>query len=186
MSTYFPFTPDYLAKRDVKRESLLQELNLAYCELISILLLALHGTGAANQTRSINSKAKNVPFLDTQIDRVGNYLVDCLLGEVRVVHFAEAAVSIQQSAVLGQTSRQPLTASTYSALLPTLWSLLNQSIAEPARVSSVPSQVLRALLEHTKRLPNNSSLKLPAVEFVGQIWLVGVALLLSSYCHTKH
>ena len=119
-----------------------QDLNLYYCELASLIALAT-GPDASSQTR----RAKKKDTLTAQTERVRTYIIQLLHGEP----------------VAGQQLARALSPSAYTALLPTVWSLLNAPEAD---------DVLAALLDHAISVPSKTPLKLPTVAFVGRLVLV--------------
>ncbi|KAL1670606.1 hypothetical protein GGF50DRAFT_93474 [Schizophyllum commune] len=140
MSPYFPFTP--ASSKDLKLQKAFQDLNLYYCELASLIALAT-GPDAASQTR----RPKKKDTLTAQTERVRTYIIQVLHGEP----------------VAGQQLARALSPSAYTALLPTVWSLLNAPEAD---------DVLAALLDHAISVPSKTPLKLPTVAFVGRLVLL--------------
>ncbi|KAI4528833.1 hypothetical protein K525DRAFT_284356 [Schizophyllum commune Loenen D] len=140
MSPYFPFTP--ASSKDLKLQKAFQDLNLYYCELASLIALAT-GPDAASQTRPPKKK----DTLTAQTERVRTYIIQVLHGEP----------------VAGQQLARALSPSAYTALLPTVWSLLNAPEAD---------DVLAALLDHAISVPSKTPLKLPTVAFVGRLVLL--------------
>lgn len=88
--------------------------------------------------------------LAKQTALVSDYVVRCLRGEV--------------TSALNPMG-QRLTLATYVAILPTLWSLLND-----AEVAS--NTIWNALLEHATQISSNSALKKASIEFIARIVLV--------------
>ncbi|KAL1753301.1 hypothetical protein FB107DRAFT_264484 [Schizophyllum commune] len=140
MSPYFPFTP--ASSKDLKLQKAFQDLNLYYCELASLIALAT-GPDASSQTR----RPKKKDTLSAQTERVRTYIIQLLHGEP----------------VAGQQLARALSPSAYTALLPTVWSLLNAPEADG---------VLAALLDHAINVPSKTPLKLPTVAFVGRLVLL--------------
>lgn len=75
----------------------------------------------------------------------------------------------------------------YMALLPTIWSLLNQPSPNARQISS---NVLRAMLEHATKTSSKSAVKKPTLEFVARLVLVSLSLVKFclqrlSYLHLK-
>lgn len=143
-------------------EQMMQGLNVIFCELTSLLVLASQNTVHSRPNRS--GKPKRAPGgsslirdvedkLSIQTLRVGEYIVQLLLGE---------PVSSSQ---LGR----PLTPAAYLALLPTVWSLLNNPIAGDHNVAR---NVLQATLDHASRTSSKSALKPLTIEFVSRLVLV--------------
>uniref|UniRef100_D8PQT0 Pre-rRNA-processing protein n=1 Tax=Schizophyllum commune (strain H4-8 / FGSC 9210) TaxID=578458 RepID=D8PQT0_SCHCM len=119
-----------------------QDLNLYYCELASLIALAT-GPDASSQTR----RSKKKDTLTAQTERVRTYIIQLLHGEP----------------VAGQQLARALSPSAYTALLPTVWSLLNAPEAD---------DVLAALLDHAISVPSKTPLKLSTVAFVGRLVLL--------------
>jgi len=71
----------------------------------------------------------------------------------------------------GQNTSIPssLTADVYLALLPTIWTVINDPYPEP---SSHVNGVLQALLEHASKTPSKSRTKHITIEFVARLLLV--------------
>ncbi|KDQ20313.1 hypothetical protein BOTBODRAFT_27733 [Botryobasidium botryosum FD-172 SS1] len=157
MSPYFPFGVDELYQRDLKSEQLLQGLNLSYCELTSLLVLA------SEASASLKGKAKAAnEKLTAQAQRVAEYVVKALKGEL---------VSISQP--MGQA----LSAGAYTSLLPTIWSLINQPHGDPGQVRplhdpNISRTVLQAALEHYSRTGFSSAVKKTAAEFIARLFLL--------------
>lgn len=173
MTTYFPFRPTTVTNRDIKVslippiwstclltvlpglkvEQSIQDLNLIYCELTSLLVLASYARPSNNpharretsrQTQTHLQASEEV--LSIQAERVSEYVIQLLRGEAST------------SSPLGR----PLTSSAYTALLPTIWSLLNRR----------SSGVLRAMLEHATKTSSKSAVKKSTIEFVARLVLV--------------
>ena len=86
-------------------------------------------------------------MITAQTERVRTYIIQLLHGKP----------------VAGQQLARALSPSAYTALLPTVWSLLNAPEAD---------DVLAALLDHAISVPSKTPLKLPTVAFVGRLVLV--------------
>ena len=156
MTTYFPFRPDIISHRDFKVDQSFQELNIMYCELTSLLVLISNdrpigksrGNSRANSTHKFNGA------LLVQAQRVSGYVIELLRGE-------PAAGSSQ----LGR----PLSFDTYSALLPTIWSLVNQG-------SPTSGDIFQATLNHAIKTSSKSAVKSSTIEFVARIALVSYSI----------
>jgi len=157
MSPYFPFGVDELYRRDLKSEQLLQGLNLSYCELTSLLVLASQASlSSKGKARVANDK------LTAQAQRVAEYVVKALKGEL-----------VSASQPMGQT----LSASAYASLLPTIWSLINQPHGGLGQIQSlrdpdVSRTVLQAVLEHYSHTGFGSAVKKAAAEFIARLFLL--------------
>ncbi|KAI0931972.1 hypothetical protein AcV5_004663 [Taiwanofungus camphoratus] len=172
---YFPFEPggSSMAKRDIKVEQAFQDLNLTFCELTALLMLASPESADVShpQLRSRRGKGqRHAPRTATtaptstspllQVSRVSKYIVQLLRGE------APSGPS--------QTSlARPLTPAAYSALLPTTWSLLNgHSRNHMTGQDQTPSSVLRAVIEHAIHVSSGSVVKRVSVDFIGRLILL--------------
>ncbi len=177
LSPYFPFTitgPSTM-RRDMKTEQAFQDLNLIFCELSSFLLLASqrhpsHKPMAQGKTlQSGKSKragvtAASMSAVQTrQIERVSAYIAQLLQGQ------PSAGV---QSSLLRQVTPQA-----YSAVLPTIWCLLNGQTPDLAGSSEL---LFAVVLEHATRASSASVVKRLTVDFIGRLVLVRVRALVSS------
>jgi pre-rRNA-processing protein IPI1 len=94
-----------------------------------------------------------------QTERVSEYVIQLLRGE----------------ALSGSQVGRLLTPAGYTALLPTIWSLLNQPLANEHQTSS---DVLQAMLEHATKTSSNSVVKKLGIEFVARLALVSLPALI--------
>jgi len=153
MAPYFPFGDNAITMLDVKTSTAMQNLNLAYCELMSMMVVS-EETATPHRNTSSKGKAKAKVLdaaLSSQIEKVGEYVVRSLRGEVSTP---------------GRPLGQPISATSYLALLPTIWSLLDH------RQGTVSPNTVAALLEHSTRTGSASSVKRLAIEFVGRLILL--------------
>ncbi|KZP31318.1 hypothetical protein FIBSPDRAFT_945334 [Athelia psychrophila] len=157
MSTYFPFRPN-MASRDIKIEQIFQDLNLIYCELTSLLILASNARlisrpnrGKGRQTQTLSQTQEGV--LSLQVGRACEYVTQLLRGE---------------ASTASQISR-PIPNAAYRALLPIIWSLLNQTSLNDQRVAA---GVLEAALEHATTVSSISAVKKSSVEFLARLVLL--------------
>ncbi|KAH7911965.1 hypothetical protein BJ138DRAFT_1005493 [Hygrophoropsis aurantiaca] len=172
MAGYFPFKP---ATRDAKarlyplqdsRNPLtlkFQNLNVIYCELTSLLVLATsrprrqatNHLRPARKTLSSDSSSDTIVHdakLSAQAEHVRSYVIRLLCGK----------------GDLGAQLPRPLTSAMYMALLPTVWTLLNQRLGTDCSDSSVTI----TLLEHAIRTSSSSANKRLTIEFVARIALL--------------
>ncbi|EMD42224.1 hypothetical protein CERSUDRAFT_110758 [Gelatoporia subvermispora B] len=170
LSPYFPFTVSGIgnARRDIKVEQTFQELNLIYCELASFLLLVSPSLAQDHRGSQGKAKAKSSRLAlassaasasDLHVSRVSEYVVRIIRGE--------PLPGASQT-----TLSRSITPSTYTALLPTIWSL----ISSPPRAHAeddTSANVLRVVLEHAIKASSTSAVKKPTVEFVGRLILLG-------------
>lgn len=156
MTTYFPFRPSAVSTREIKVEQSFQELNIIYCELISLLVLISHNrpVGKSRGKARATTHSKSDGALSIQAQRVSDYVTELLRGE-----------PVGGSSQLGQ----PLSSEAYVALLPTIWSLVNQG--SPNESSTVDGIIL-ATLNHAIKTSSKSAVKSSTVEFVARIVLV--------------
>ena len=143
----------------MKVEQSFQDLNLIYCELTSLLVLASTKNSRTSRGKSRQTQVAfqaSEAVLSLQAERVSEYVIQLLRGE---------ASSRSQ---LGR----PLTPMAYTALLPTVWSLLNQPSPNERQISSV---VLQTMLEHAINTSSNSAVKKLGIEFVARLVLVSHA-----------
>lgn len=149
-------------------------MNLIYCELFSLRSFAssvqsdffrINRGAAAPKRRKINHQDDQVPAahanVDKQTRRVREHVIRSLRGQ--------AAPGISGS---NRPLGFSLTVQTYTALLPTLWWLLNQ----PDDASEDVSEVLLAVLEHATKSGSTSGVKAAATELVARIVLVRAAV----------
>ncbi|KAJ6575217.1 hypothetical protein B0H19DRAFT_1127709 [Mycena capillaripes] len=149
MFPYFPFKLN--GSREIKAEQIFQALNLMFCELTSLLVLT--SESMPNRRGKQLAPGKSKDSLQVQTERVSEHVVQLLRGE---------SLSTSQ---LGR----PLTPTAYSALLPTIWSLVNN--ANPS-LRAVSSEVLRATVEHASKVSSKSALKQITIEFIARIVLL--------------
>jgi pre-rRNA-processing protein IPI1 len=146
-------------------EQACQDLNVIFCELTSFLVLTSQTQLSIRMTRGGNSRqvhrshSQSTNFKDNlsiQTERVSEYVIQLLRGE---------AVATSQ---LGHS----LTPASYIALLPTIWSLLNN----PTWIHrDLSNSVLQAILDHAFKVASKSALKKPTIEFVARVVLVSMS-----------
>lgn len=158
MAVYFPFTADW-GKRDIMIEKTLQGLNLTFCELTSLLTLN-HAKRLLSNPRSRSSKSKeksvqkSTPLVSLPLDRVSGYIYRLLAGGVDVMDGLS----------------RPLTATAYSALLPTLWSLVSK--IGGCSGGDVGEETVKVTVDHAMRIGSMNGSKRATVEFVGRLMLL--------------
>ncbi|KAH9966572.1 hypothetical protein BC827DRAFT_1124143 [Russula dissimulans] len=151
MAPYFPFLPSPLVRRDI--EQALQDLNVIYCELTSLIILAY-------TTRDVilsNTKRRDGRSLRIQISQVKDYVARLLSGVQMASHLVG----------------RPITAQDYVALFPTLWMLLN-SMSEHSDVDN-GVDIFRALLDHSMQVSSAAAAKRPTVDFLARLTLLDTA-----------
>ena len=140
-------------------EQVLQDLNIIFCELVSLQTLTGGHHGVSHRTSRGRSRTTNPSILgstnawSTQTLRVGDYILQLLRGE---------GVTPSQ---LGK----PLTRDAYIALLPSIWALLN-STREDLHEMSVA--VLHSIIDLSIRTSCKSALKTLTIEFIARLVLV--------------
>jgi len=148
-----------LIKKSFKSAENFQALNLIYCELMSFLALRSKST-STNPGRSL--KPTNTPTM--QVSMVSDYITKSLRG---------------QNTSISQISSSS-TAGVYLALLPSIWTAINDPYPE---LSSHVSGVLQALLEHASKAPSKSRMKQITIEFVARLFLVSLCELKMNSLH---
>lgn len=144
-------------------EQALQDLSVIYCELASLLVLVSHRSGTrvvrrgnrfgASRLKSWSSLKHQFSF-ESQAEFVKSYVIRLLNGD----------------GGSGAQLPRPISAAMYTALLPTIWALLNQR--GETRAEGEPSPVLVATLDHAMRTSSGSAVKRLTVEFIGRLLLV--------------
>jgi len=134
-----------------------------YCELTSLLVLVSHpsGTRAAHRGnrfgvsrfKSLSTLKNHFPF-DLQADLVKSYVIRLLQGD----------------GGSGAQLPRPISAAMYSALLPTIWAMLNKR-GENVRQRE-PSSVLGATIDHAMRTTSGSAVKRLTIDFIGRLLLL--------------
>ncbi|KAJ7837515.1 hypothetical protein B0H14DRAFT_2790969 [Mycena olivaceomarginata] len=145
MAPYFPFRLN--GSREIKAEQIFQALNLIFCELTSLLVLTSERTPHRRGKQPTQGESKD--SLQLQTGLVSQHVVQLLKGE---------SLSTSQ---LGR----PLTPAAYTALLPTIWALINAK-------SDSSGDVLRATIEHARTVSSKSALKQITLEFVARVVLL--------------
>jgi len=92
-------------------------------------------------------------ILTMQVSMVSDYIIKLLRGQNTSITRIPSSV----------------TASVYLALLPSIWTVINDSYPE---LSSHVTDVLQALLEHASQTPSKSRTKHITIEFVARLFLV--------------
>ncbi|KAI9572897.1 Rix1 complex component [Boletus coccyginus] len=168
LAGYFPFSP---AHREAKAsawnssamqvEQSFQDLSVIYCELTSLLVLVSHQSGTRNIIHRGNRlrAPRHKPLSPlksrfSQADLVESYVIRLLQGD----------------GGSGAQLPRPISAVVYTALLPTIWALLNQRSGQ--QPEKEPSSVLVAVLGHAMRTTPGSAVKRLTVEFVGRLLLL--------------
>ncbi|KAF7320428.1 Ipi1-N domain-containing protein [Mycena kentingensis (nom. inval.)] len=148
MTPYFPFRLN--GTRDIKTEQAFQSLNLIYCELSSLVVLTAAGISTRPSKRAA-ARGKDTTLQQTE--RVSAYVIQLLRGEAT------------GSSQLGR----PLTPDAYLALLPTIWSLVNNPDPDARHMAR---DVILAVIDHGRKVPSKSAVKQMTLEFVARILLL--------------
>lgn len=140
-------------------EQTLQGLNLIFCELTSLLTLRNAellppNPGSRNHKSKEKSIQKSISVASLPVDRVKQYVSRLLAGE------ASGADGLAR----------PLTLDAYSALLPTLWSLVNNVGGSSG--GGVGEETVEVVVDHAMRIGSMGASKRATVEFVGRLMLV--------------
>ncbi|KAH9063528.1 hypothetical protein EDB87DRAFT_1673571 [Lactarius vividus] len=149
MAPYFPFLSSPLVKRDVQIEQTLQDLNIVFCELTSLLVLAC----SAQPVVQSNSKKRDGTSVQAQISQVKDFVACLLRGVSRSPN----------------TVGRQITAQEYMALLPTLWMLLNSNLDCGA---DEDIDILCVLLDHARQVSSTAIAKRPTLDFVVRLILL--------------
>ncbi|KAI0273534.1 hypothetical protein BC834DRAFT_921576 [Gloeopeniophorella convolvens] len=147
MSPHFPFRPNPLARREIQVEQAFQELNVVFCELTSLLILS-------QTTQQATSRKHSVKAIQTQISQVKDFVTQLLRGVP------------SSSQLVGR----PIAAQEYTALLPTLWMLLNSDSTDDS--VDEDHDVLGAVLDHALRVSSAAAAKRPTINFLVRLVLL--------------
>ncbi|KAG1755203.1 uncharacterized protein EDB91DRAFT_1242401 [Suillus paluster] len=165
MTGYFPFRP---ARREMKVEHAFQELNVIYCELTALLVLLFFRRQLGDISRKSRSQFPRLSASSSQVKHEGKLTLQAGLVRTYVTRLllGEDDSSAQIS--------KPLIPTMYTALLPTIWALLNQPKESQMRTRGETHShtVLSAMLDHAIRTPSSSAVKVLTVEFVARILLL--------------
>ncbi|KAG6819451.1 hypothetical protein H0H93_011800, partial [Arthromyces matolae] len=161
MTPYFPF--NLSGVKDIKAEQAFQDLNLIFCELTSLLLLAtnaeasrLKRRGKTRQTNNGSNFNKGNNQLTIQTQRVSEYILQILGGQ----------------AAGGTQLGRALTPAAYVSLLPAIWGLMNNITTSSTQQESTKSAILDAVISHSLKTSSKSSLKRVTIEFVARLVLL--------------
>ncbi|EGO01885.1 hypothetical protein SERLA73DRAFT_71044 [Serpula lacrymans var. lacrymans S7.3] len=170
MTPYFPFKP---AHRDMKMEQVFQDLNIIYCELTSLLNISSHWRSPESNQR------KNLG----RTGRKGNTKRDAFHGlsqtpdrklSMQAQAVSSYIIQLLQCDFTSNALARPLTTTAYAAILPTIWSLLNQPVGlhSEQEATSIPETVLSATLEHAMKTSSKAAVKRWTIEFIARISLL--------------
>ncbi|KAI0256601.1 hypothetical protein BJV78DRAFT_292526 [Lactifluus subvellereus] len=153
MAPYFPFLPSPLVRRDVQIEQALQDLNIAFCELTSLLILAY----STQHVAPSNSKKRDGMSIQKQVSQVQSYVARMLRG----------------ASISSHTVARRITAQDYMAVLPTIWMLLNSNLVHSGVDEDVDT--LSALLDHALQVSSTATAKRATVDFLVRLILLETA-----------
>ncbi|KAG0708942.1 hypothetical protein DFH29DRAFT_889805 [Suillus ampliporus] len=165
MTGYFPFRP---ARRDIKVEHAFQDLNVIYCELTALLVLVSFRRQLGDISRKTRSQTPRLSASSSQVKHEGKLALQAGLVRTYVTRLL-----LGEDNSSAQISR-PLIPTMYTALLPTIWALLNQPKESHMRTQDEAHShtVLSATLDHAIRTTSSSAVKVLTVEFVARILLL--------------
>ncbi|GAA6059787.1 hypothetical protein JCM10212_003682 [Sporobolomyces blumeae] len=166
---YFPFGSDELHERTRPEEEQLLQLNLTFAELVSLLVLSEEqGGSAAPSTRGGGSgdagdrKKKDAKkAAKAQGDASKMSLV---LSTVQT--WVSSALLCTLTTTSHPLGLPPLSVEAFTALEPTLWSLLNQKDREGVE------QVWKAVLDGWSKMPREGEARRRAFEFIARAILI--------------
>ncbi|TFK41082.1 hypothetical protein BDQ12DRAFT_678857 [Crucibulum laeve] len=154
MTPYFPFRLS--GSRDIKLEQAFQDLNLIFCELTSLLIISAQN-GLSQQGRRGKSR-----HAARSTHRFKNTL------SIQMFAVSAYVIKLLRNGTGSQVS-QPLSPLAYIALLPTIWALLNNPIANHKETAT---DVLQATAEHAIKTFSKSPCKRMTIEFISRLILL--------------
>jgi len=157
MGAYFPFGSDELGRKTNGADGKLQNLNIAYCELVSLLFLTAQTSDAPSSKRSSHSNAKSELRAAASSGRLSAQLS-------HVKRYIAGLMANSKTAVL-PLSGPTLNPHTYIELLPSIWSLL---LASSAVREEAEEPILHTLVRHFISLSATSGVKKVAFEFISE------------------
>jgi pre-rRNA-processing protein IPI1 len=131
-------------------EQTLQDLNIVYCELTSLLIL----THTTQHVAPSNSKRRDGNTIAIQTSQVKDYIARLLSGISLSTHMAGRHITAQD----------------YVALLPTLWILINSSVKHDSEDGG--ADTLSVLLDHGLQVSSTAAVKRPTADFLARLILV--------------
>ncbi|CAD6957328.1 unnamed protein product [Tilletia laevis] len=127
LAPYFPFSEHIpgASSRTPQQTEEIVEMELAYAEVVALCMFCLDSNTAEGAERREGRSAKGTgkrkasmrEMLLHQLDDVGEYIIETLLGE--------RPASAGMSGKLGGAITAPLSSATFAELLPTIWLLMN-------------------------------------------------------------
>jgi pre-rRNA-processing protein IPI1 len=131
-------------------EQALQDLNVVFCELTSLLILAY----STQQVAPRNSKGRDSMSIEKLVSLVKSYVARLLRGASTSSHSVGWRITAQD----------------YMALLPTVWMLLSSDLSHSGIGED---DTLGALLDHALQVSSASAIKRSTVDFLVRLTLVG-------------
>jgi pre-rRNA-processing protein IPI1 len=129
----------------------LQDLNVVFCELTSLLILAY----STQQVAPRNSKGRDSMSIEKLVSQVKSYVARLLRGASMSSHSVGRRITTQD----------------YMALLPTVWMLLSSSLSHSGIDEDIDT--LGALLDHALQVSSAAAIKRSTVDFLVRLMLVG-------------
>ncbi|EKM61169.1 uncharacterized protein PHACADRAFT_247608 [Phanerochaete carnosa HHB-10118-sp] len=164
MAPYFPFTVHLspVARRELKTEQTLQDINLIFCQLTSTLMLKTSketqiAAGLRHPVKDSAYSKQSSRVIETLVQRVGDYTVQLLRGE---------APDRPDGQSLGL---KPITPATYASLLPTVWALISGPGGDFAE------HVTQACVIHGTKASSMSAVKRHTIDFIGRLLFLETA-----------
>lgn len=153
----------------LKSAQVVQEMNVVFCELVSLLTLANVRRDRQPSLPSISPRSRR-SIIDTPLmDQIFRYIISFLRGQGR----NELGVG------------RPLTPGFYTALSPSVWAFLYISSCggnlPTNEGGDKGNDILGALLEHGTKVSATSAVKPLSLRFIAQLILVSVVFQLSFF-----
>jgi hypothetical protein len=162
---------------------MLQNLNLMYCDLVSLLAL-------------VKPDCSNIVAI--QLNRVGNYITRLLENKVSSEHPKnhpsnqecwDAKIRENAQVISMNSSSGPMQPEAYRRIFPIVWSLLKHDLIQrenpKADRDSWASRVIEAFIDHLNGLSPNSELKFLGLNFLARLCIVSPSLPFSTHQQKK-
>lgn len=151
----------------IQTEQAFQDLNVIFCELTSLQILSLsevphpptnpRSSRVLNATSGPPSELRVMRSIAPQVERVGEYVIQLLAGNLGVVGNTQTSLP------------RPISPSAYNAILPTVWAILNRSASGRSESSDA---LLDALVDHAIKTSSTSQVKKHTIDVLGRLLLV--------------
>ncbi|KAK4047919.1 rRNA processing protein [Microbotryomycetes sp. JL201] len=169
-AAYFPFGGDELRERSAEEEGILTQLNMTFASLVSLLAFTADGSATKSRHSKPLSKAKAQKQddvsarIEIMVDNVKQWVLQALKGELT-----------SKSHPMGLS----LSSQSYTALEPTLWSLLNASPSRLQQQQSRPpsqsaSEIWSTVVKHCLDSSATSETKRVAFSFISNILVTSI------------